>query len=197
VLAGATGEGLEPRPAGDGFVPALAETLRVELESLELPPALPRAELAAYVATLSAIAQPPALLARIHGDLHLGQVLRSGLGDWVVIDYEGEPARPLEERRAVDAAARDAAGMLRSFAYAAAYADAPAGWEAACRTAFLEGWLEAVDPRLVPEGREALEALLALYELQKLLYELRYERAHRPDWVRIPAGALARILGGR
>ena len=145
-------------------------------------------------------AELPQLVLRIHGDYHLAQVLWSDRGDWVVIDLEGEPARSLEERRRRTFALRDVAGMLRSFAYAADAATlhggrpAPEGWEDACRAAFLEGWGTTVDPRLVPPSADGSKSLLALCELQKLLYELRYERAHRPDWVRLPLAGLSRIL---
>ena len=146
--------------------------------------------------------EPPRLVLRIHGDYHLGQVLWADRDDWVVIDYEGEPGRSLAERRRRTFALRDVAGMLRSFAYAAdassllAGVPAPGGWEASCRAAFLEGWRATVDPRLLPPSERDLERLLALCELQKLLYELRYELAHRPDWVGIPVAGLERTTGG-
>ncbi len=143
---------------------------------------------------------PPGIVLRAHGDFHLGQVLWADSDDWVVIDFEGEPGRSLAERRRRTFALRDVAGMLRSFAYAADASShlggvtAPDGWEAACRTAFLEGWRATVDPRLLPTSELGLERLLALLELQKLVYELRYELANRPDWVRIPIAGLERLL---
>ena len=143
---------------------------------------------------------PPGLVLRIHGDYHLGQVLWANTEDWVVIDFEGEPGRSLTERRRRTFALRDVAGMLRSFAYAADASSllggvtVPAGWEASCRDVFLEGWRSTVDPRLVPSSEPGLERLLALLELQKLIYELRYELANRPDWVAIPVAALERML---
>lgn len=136
---------------------------------------------------------------RHHGDLHLGQVV---LGDdgWVILDFEGEPARPLAERRRRHSPLRDVAGMLRSFAYAAAtHARSGAGplspgWEPAARAAFLDGYLSTVDPALLP-GRSATTArLLTVLELEKVVYEVGYELAHRPDWVDLPVSSLRRLL---
>jgi trehalose synthase-fused probable maltokinase len=136
---------------------------------------------------------------RHHGDLHLGQTL---LGDdgWVVLDFEGEPARPLLERRRKRSPLRDVAGMLRSFAYAASAAElqrgvpAPAGWEDEARAAFLAGYHETVDATLLPPGEAATQQLLSIFELEKAVYELRYELDHRPDWVRIPVAGIVRLL---
>ena len=137
---------------------------------------------------------------RHHGDYHLGQVLWTG-EDWVVIDFEGEPARALPERRRKRSPLRDVAGMLRSFAYAATAAtltrgvEPPAGWEERARESFLEGYLGAVEPTLLPPGREAVERLLTVFELEKAVYELRYELDNRPDWVVIPVAGIVRLLG--
>lgn len=138
-------------------------------------------------------------LIRHHGDFHLGQTL---LGDerWIILDFEGEPARSLLERRRKRSPLRDVAGMLRSFAYAASASQllrgvpAPAGWEQQARTGFLEAYLGAVDPTLLPAGRPAIEKLLAIFELEKAVYELRYELNNRPDWVPIPVAGIARLL---
>ncbi len=146
---------------------------------------------------------PPGLIARVHGDYHLGQVLWTRAGDWVVIDFEGEPARPLAERRRRTSPLRDVAGMLRSFAYAAGAADllhgvvAPEAWEWSCRAAFLDGWRATVDPRLLPASEGGFDRLLELFELERLLYELRYELGNRPGWVPIPTAGLERLLEGR
>jgi maltokinase len=143
---------------------------------------------------------PPGSVIRTHGDYHLGQVLWTAQDDWVVIDFEGEPNRSLAERRRRTFALRDVAGMLRSFAYAAEGVrllhgmEAPEGWEWSCRAAFLDGWRSSVDPRLLPESEAGIERLLELFEVQKLLYELRYELGNRPQWVSIPAGGLMRLL---
>jgi maltokinase len=136
---------------------------------------------------------------RTHGDYHLGQTLWAG-GDWVIIDFEGEPARSLSERRRKRSPLRDVAGMLRSFAYAATVAsamrgtDVPAGWEERAREQFLAGYFETVDPSLLPAGQIAIERLLTVYELEKAVYELRYELDNRPEWVGIPVAGIVRLI---
>ena len=136
---------------------------------------------------------------RTHGDYHLGQTLWSE-NDWVIIDFEGEPARPVTERRRKRSPLRDVAGMLRSFAYAAIAAEllhdtpAPEGWEEEARTQFLDGYLETADPTLLPSGSLAIERMLTVYELEKAVYELRYELDNRPDWVRIPVAGIQRLI---
>jgi maltose alpha-D-glucosyltransferase/alpha-amylase len=133
---------------------------------------------------------------RHHGDYHLGQVLRTVTGDFMVIDFEGEPARPLEERRRKHSALRDVAGMLRSFAYAAATIGQAGGtaetWEREARAAFLSGYLESGerDAPFLPKRRENVDCLIALFEMEKAFYELAYELNNRPDWVWIPMNAL-------
>lgn len=143
---------------------------------------------------------PSGLAIRAHGDYHLGQVLWTTVGDWVVIDFEGEPARSLPERRRKRSPLRDLAGMTRSFAYAADASvllngvEPPAGWLDACREGFVDGYLSAADERLLPPSRSGFDRLLALFELEKLVYELRYEARNRPDWVSIPLVGLVRLL---
>jgi maltokinase len=138
-------------------------------------------------------------LIRTHGDLHLGQTML-GDDDWVVLDFEGEPARPLIERRRKRSPLRDVAGMLRSFAYAASASDmqrgnpAPEGWEGRARESFVGGYLETVDPVLLPPGEAPTRTMLSIFELEKAVYELRYELNNRPDWVRIPVAGIARLL---
>ena len=135
---------------------------------------------------------------RHHGDFHLGQTLWTG-DDWVLLDFEGEPARSLPERRRKRSPLRDVAGMLRSFAYAATASsflrdtEAPPGWEQAVREEFLEGYRSTIDPSLVPSG-SGMDKLLAVFELEKAVYELRYELDHRPDWVAIPVAGISRML---
>jgi trehalose synthase-fused probable maltokinase len=135
---------------------------------------------------------------RHHGDFHLGQTLWDG-SDWVVLDFEGEPARSLPERRRKRSPLRDVAGMLRSFAYSASASsllrgvEPPADWEARARAEFLEGYRSTVDPTLVPSG-SAMDKLLAVFELEKAVYELRYELNNRPDWVSIPVAGILRML---
>jgi trehalose synthase-fused probable maltokinase len=141
---------------------------------------------------------PLGRLIRTHGDYHLGQVLWSG-SDWMVLDFEGEPARSITERRRKRSPLRDVAGMLRSLAYAnfaheLEGGDARPGWETAAREQFLDGYMSEIDPRLLPPGQGAIERLLAVYELEKAIYELRYELDNRPDWVRIPVAGIQRLL---
>ena len=136
---------------------------------------------------------------RCHGDYHLGQTIRSPRG-WVILDFEGEPARSLPQRRQKRSPLRDVAGMLRSFAYAASASElqrgvrAPEDWEERARTAFLDAYLAAVDSRLLPHGQQNVERMLSIFELEKAVYELRYELNNRPDWVRIPVAGIARLL---
>ncbi|MDQ6697191.1 MAG: phosphotransferase, partial [Actinomycetota bacterium] len=138
-------------------------------------------------------------LIRTHGDLHLGQVLRTPQG-WVILDFEGEPARSLVDRRRKRSPLRDVAGMLRSFAYAASAVrlqrgrEAPPEWEGHARRSFLGGYLGAVDPVLLPSERSSVDQLLTLFELEKAVYELHYEIHNRPDWTDIPVAAICHIL---
>jgi trehalose synthase-fused probable maltokinase len=151
-------------------------------------------------ALVAAVGDDAGATVRHHGDYHLGQVLRGGDGALYVIDFEGEPARPLEARRARHSAARDVAGMLRSFAYAASAGElqrgtpAPEGWEERAREAFLAGYFGAVDASLLPPGEANARTLLTVFELEKAVYELRYELNNRPDWVGIPVAGIARLL---
>jgi maltokinase len=143
-------------------------------------------------------------LTRTHGDLHLGQVLLDSDGRWQLLDFEGEPAKPLEERRALHAPLRDVASMLRSFDYAAAagsggdlaHVPEPAArWRDAARDAFLEGYLdEAKGHDVLPHDQASISAQLDAFELDKAIYELGYELANRPDWVAIPVGGITRVL---
>ncbi|WP_405507062.1 phosphotransferase [Streptomyces cyaneofuscatus] len=126
---------------------------------------------------------------RVHGDLHLGQALRSPDGFWSLIDFEGEPARPLEERRRPAPPVRDVAGMLRSFDYAArSHRPWNPEWAARCRAAYCEGYALAsgTDPRGEPE-------LLRAHETDKAVYEVVYEARHRPDWLPVPMAAIQRL----
>ncbi|MGH2897426.1 MAG: maltokinase N-terminal cap-like domain-containing protein [Solirubrobacteraceae bacterium] len=138
-------------------------------------------------------------LIRHHGDFHLGQTMLRDSG-WTILDFEGEPARSLLERRRKRSPLRDVAGMLRSFAYAASAAEllrgvpAPDGWEERARQGFLDAYLETVDQSLLPAGRPATDKLLAIFELEKAVYELRYELDNRPDWVSIPVAGIRRLL---
>ncbi|MGB3828939.1 MAG: 1,4-alpha-glucan branching protein GlgB [Ornithinimicrobium sp.] len=135
---------------------------------------------------------PP--LQRVHGDYHLGQVLDAPERGWVLLDFEGEPLRPLAQRSLPDLALRDVAGMLRSFDYAAGSIDLEqevdrSHWAKAVRAAFLDGYSAAIgeDPRLQPD-------LLSALELDKALYEVVYEARNRPSWASIPIGAISRLM---
>ncbi|MGV9182035.1 hypothetical protein [Arcanobacterium canis] len=125
-------------------------------------------------------------LSRIHGDLHLGQVLRSPERGWIALDFEGEPLRSLESRQLPDLPLRDVAGMLRSFDYVAGATGVGEQWAAQARAAFLEGYGPV-------ESQELLDAL----ELDKALYEVSYEAASRPDWIHIPLSGVEKLLRGK
>jgi maltose alpha-D-glucosyltransferase/alpha-amylase len=143
---------------------------------------------------------------RVHGDFHLGQTLRTPEGDWAIIDFEGEPARPIAERRRKTSALKDVAGMLRSFSYARGEAERAASardvsgalrrlgdWETGARRAFLEGYREALAGSaqpLAPGDDAAFTRALAAWELDKTLYEIAYEARNRPDWLALPLGGL-------
>ena len=177
--------------AGPGGDPALAEGAR------------------RIIARLRDIPDPgPAI--RVHGDYHLGQVLRTDAG-WFVLDFEGEPARPLEERTRPSSPLKDVAGMLRSLSYAPAVAlsyqeddlsSLGRAWETRNRECFMTGYLRKAqyDPEtgrepILPTDPAVRSAVLAAFELDKALYEVAYERANRPDWARIPLEAVARLTG--
>jgi maltokinase len=140
----------------------------------------------AFAALTSCDPGPPAQ--RIHGDLHLGQVLRAGR-DWFVIDFEGEPSRPLAERRSAHSPVRDIAGMLRSFDYAARQRRPwRPEWARRCREAYCAGYAASAgwDPR-------KKHGLLRAYETDRAVYEVLYEARHRPDWLPVPMAAIERL----
>jgi len=152
--------------------------------------------------------QDHALKTRFHGDYHLGQVLLSA-NDFVIIDFEGEPGRPFEARRAKHSPLRDVAGMLRSFDYArwaalrrvthetedaGPLADPARAWLDQARATFLRAYAEVAGTSELYASFEEARGLLALFELEKALYELRYEIGNRPDWVRIPLQGIFGLL---
>lgn len=135
-------------------------------------------------------------LQRIHGDYHLGQVLHTADGGWVLLDFEGEPLRPLTERTQPDQRIRDIAGMLRSFDYAGGSVEHSTGtsardWVTNTQQAFLDGYAATAgeDPR-------ERSSLLAAFELDKAMYEVVYEVRNRPSWVDIPLAAIERLAAG-
>jgi maltose alpha-D-glucosyltransferase/alpha-amylase len=156
----------------------------------------------------------PGVRIRHHGDYHLGQVLYTGK-DFTIIDFEGEPARALSERRLKRSPLRDVAGMLRSFQYAAyaalfgqvagvlprpqtspALEHWAAYWTAWISAAFLRGYFSTVaSAPFVPQSPEQLRTLLDVYVMDKAIYEVRYELNNRPDWVRIPLIGILKLLG--
>jgi maltokinase len=137
---------------------------------------------------------------RIHGDYHLGQTLARPDGSWVLLDFEGEPARSLSQRRMKRSALRDVASILRSFAYAVATVSVvngqpvPDGYEQRLRDGFLETYFAEVDQSLMPPSQQGIDNLLGIFELEKAIYELRYELDNRPDWVSIPVAGIERLL---
>jgi trehalose synthase-fused probable maltokinase len=153
------------------------------------------------------------MIMRVHGDYHLGQVLHTP-SDFVVIDFEGEPARPIAERRAKQSPLKDVAGMMRSFDYAAHSEDvARSGdskhrkgdrndqaaldeaWRSRVARQFVRGYLaRAGQARFLPGTAGQFEQLLKIYLLEKAIYELQYELNSRPDWVGIPLGGIGRML---
>ena len=144
---------------------------------------------------LSAVSDNEVAGQQIHGDFHLGQTLLTADG-WRIIDFEGEPIKSLDERRAPDSPWRDVAGMLRSLAYATAACPDPASaqatdWLQATTTAFLDAYVAGVGGHVGAPERELLEAYLA----DKAIYEVVYESRNRPDWLSIPLGALRRLAG--
>jgi maltose alpha-D-glucosyltransferase/alpha-amylase len=207
----------------EGQVHGMVERLRGRMDAMppDLQAVLSRvvegeAGFLAMVSGLDVLVEQSCHKTRYHGDYHLGQVLETG-DDFVVLDFEGEPARTLAERRAKHSPLKDVAGMLRSFSYAA-YAvlfelweqqDWSAGqkeelerwallWEQLARDAFLEGYCEAAGahagPRYFPEGQESFMRVVKVFEVEKAFYELNYEFNNRPTWVPIPANGLLRLL---
>ena len=195
-----------PEPITDGDVRGWADGIHRQLEAARsalggrLPVEVP--DVAPALAGLVG-----AMKIRQHGDFHLGQTLyRRAHADFVIVDFEGEPLRPLAERRRKHAAMRDVAGLRRSISYAAAVERDGSGapwreiWEAEGQRAFVDGYLTAARPeRFVPGMPAAFEGAVAAFELEKAAYEIVYEASQRPTWLAIPVrgliSAAARIRG--
>jgi maltokinase len=191
---------LPSEPADREWFSATARAMATRLEqALSVVPQLEE-HLAGLRAVYAAVADSPETVVRqrVHGDLHLGQVLRTATG-WVVLDFEGEPARPLAERRQLDSPMRDVAGMLRSFDYAARHMlveqpeDAQRAyraqeWAVRNRGAFCTGYSAAsgMDPC-------GASPLLRAFEADKAVYECVYEARNRPNWLMIPLQSLSRL----
>ncbi|WP_084338835.1 maltokinase N-terminal cap-like domain-containing protein [Actinomadura oligospora] len=201
----AAGLGTDGPASGDGAGPGpeLVASMTATLdEALAAMPSLASvAEPARALFRQLGSGRGSAALQRVHGDLHLGQVLKTPSG-WLLTDFEGEPARPVSERVRPASPLRDVAGMLRSFDYAVRHSLRVAGvspesdrehlalgWGWSVRQAFCEGYRERAgrDPRDTPE-------LLRAHLLEKALYEVAYEIGNRPEWVDVPLAAVTRLL---
>ena len=179
-----------------------ADVIEAQLEALQYP-GFDRAAARRIVDELrSATDVGPAI--RTHGDYHLGQVLRTDAG-WFVLDFEGEPERPPVERRQKWSPLRDVAGMLRSLQYASAVSlwerdedcsALAAAWEERNRAAFLDGYIRVAREHDLLPDEATTDTVLAAFELEKAVYELGYEQGHRPDWASIPLRALQRLGAG-
>jgi maltokinase len=165
---------------------------RLALATREVPALLEQAEaIEAIYEDAHTSAWPR--LQRIHGDFHLGQALLAPQRGWVLVDFEGEPLRPMDERDRPDVALRDVAGMLRSFEYAAASTPGvPAEWAFASRTAFLEGYAATSGIDL-----DGVASLLGAFELDKAVYEAVYEARNRPDWLAIPLRGIDQLVAAQ
>ena len=204
----------EPTTTGDlgGFAARVRREAELTLSQLEAQGrTLDRDALERALARLEQLAavSPDWQKIRVHGDYHLGQVIRAE-GELYILDFEGEPARPLSERRERDQALRDVAGMLRSLEYAGlvawqthaqesgsddeTWADLLIRWSEA---AFVETYLSTAGEgaSYLPEDPDTRDLLIWAYQLDKVLYEVRYELGSRPDWVWLPLKGLERLLG--
>jgi maltokinase len=191
---------LPTEPADRDWYATLARQMNERLDAaVEIVPQLAEhADGLRQIYATVAESTEPVVRQRVHGDLHLGQVLRTATG-WIVLDFEGEPARPLSSRRQLDSPLRDVAGMLRSFDYAARHMlveqpeDAQRAyraqeWAERNRTAFCAGYSEASG--LEPCGGSPL---LRAFEADKAVYECVYEARNRPHWLMIPLHSLSRL----
>jgi maltokinase len=185
-------------PAPPGYLDDVADRMHHRLDTvLAQVPEMATRETALRAAFDAVRTLGPVPIQRIHGDLHLGQVLRSVSG-WMLIDFEGEPMAPLAERIAPASALRDVAGMLRSFDYAANHmplgdadphqrAAVATEWATRNQDAFCEGYAQ-----IGPDPREQA-VLLRAFELEKAVYEVGYEHHNRPAWQTIPLTAILQM----
>jgi maltokinase len=191
---------LPTEPADRDWYAAIAEQMTARLkDAVEVVPDLAEhADALRALYAAAAVSDEPVVRQRVHGDLHLGQVLRTTTG-WIVLDFEGEPARPLASRRELDTPLRDVAGMLRSFDYAARHmlVESPGDpqrayraqeWAERNRHAFLAGYAGAGGVELDPKS-----ALLRAFEADKAVYECVYEARNRPHWLMIPLQSVSRL----
>jgi maltokinase len=191
--------GSEPLSAEDLALVAQGMTDRLEAAVAVVPELASAADAIAKVYTDFAACEVPVRVQRVHGDLHLGQVVRT-LSGWRLLDFEGEPARPVEERRVPHSPLKDVAGMLRSLDYAARHllADRPHAdaaleyradqWAARNQQAFCDGYADV-------SGHDVMEEPLPLraFTLDKAVYEVVYEARNRPGWLEVPLSAIARL----
>ncbi|WP_345800230.1 phosphotransferase [Microbacterium sp. AZCO] len=188
---GALGSALETMDAGPGEVSSTgtAWQRRLAIAASEVPAVAERLD-AIDAVYRAALQRRWPRLQRIHGDLHLGQVLAVPGAGWRIVDFEGEPLRPMTERAIPDLPPRDVAGMLRSFDYAGALAGGPdgSGWAAACQDAFVEAYTGA------PGSVELDPVLLRALVLDKAVYESIYEARNRPHWLSVPLAGIDAAL---
>ncbi|MDQ3216259.1 MAG: phosphotransferase [Actinomycetota bacterium] len=167
------------------------------------------ADRAGAIIDLLASVTTPGAKTRVHGDYHLGQTMLTERG-WIILDFEGEPARSLQDRRSKDSPLRDVAGMMRSFSYAATAAlfkraepgsrdwsnlePIAEAWEDLARERFLRAYLRTAHEGEFLPDEESTETMLNVFEIDKALYELAYERSHRPAWTRIPLEGIRRAV---
>jgi predicted trehalose synthase len=185
-------ERLPTEPADPAAVAAMTAmwTARLEAAIRDVPSLIEHRDDIQMAYAAAALSDWPRLQ-RIHGDLHLGQILHAAAGDaerWVFIDFEGEPLRTIEERTRPEPPLRDLAGMLRSFDYAAASSTHPdaGSWARRAGDAYLAGYQDA-------GGAIGEHALLTAFELDKAVYEASYEARNRPSWLPIPVQAIERL----
>jgi maltokinase len=223
------GRGGDPSQSGGDFAPeaqllgmTIAELHGALAEAFGTWPADPQGWARAMAGQLTRIAHPdldkaralevfqkleqvpdPGPSIRVHGDLHLAQAMRTEWG-WHVLDFEGEPARPKEERRLPTSPLKDVAGILRSLHYAAWSAmqrsedkslELAEAWEQRNRQAFLNGYREVAQSSggILPISQDSFDRVLKAFELDRGIYEVGYELANRPSWVEVPLAAISTL----